>query len=138
MNRHAYLDASALVKLIVRERESRALVEALAPATPVTTSVVAAVEVVRAARATGRAAQTVDRALRIIDGCDLVELDSAVRSSAALVDPHLLRTLDAIHLASALSVQEHLDAFVTYDRRLAEAAAAIGLPVSSPGSDLAH
>jgi predicted nucleic acid-binding protein len=91
----------------------------------------AAVEVVRAARATGRTA-AVERARRVIDGCALIELDAELRSSAGLVDPPCLRSLDAIHLASALSMRDHIDAVVSYDRRLARAAAAAGLPVVSP------
>jgi predicted nucleic acid-binding protein len=46
--------------------------------------------------------------------------------------PAALRTLDAIHLATAMALAPGLDAFVTYDDRLAEAARALGLPVIRP------
>ena len=62
----------------------------------------------------------------------MYELDDAIANVAAALRPPLLRTLDAIHLATALALLPELDAFVTYDDRLAEAARAIGLPVVRP------
>lgn len=62
----------------------------------------------------------------------IVELDSVVGESARWLRPVTLRTLDAIHLASALTLLPELDALVTYDRRLAEAAEMLGLPVVAP------
>lgn len=64
----------------------------------------------------------------------VIALSEEMIETAASVPPTLLRTLDAIHLASALVLKPELDAFVVYDRRLAAAAAALGLPVSSPGA----
>lgn len=63
----------------------------------------------------------------------LIDLDTGVRSLAAALQPPLLRTLDAIHLASALSIGGDLIAFVTYDRRLFAAASLARLPALAPG-----
>ena len=65
-------------------------------------------------------------------GVEVIELDADLSARAASVEPAMLRTLDAIHLASALLVAEELDAFVTYDVRLADAARAAGLIVAAP------
>ena len=70
--------------------------------------------------------------LAAFDGVALIELTAEVASVAAGNRPLTLRTLDAIHLASAQSVGSELAAFVTYDTRLAEAATAAGLHVESP------
>ena len=63
----------------------------------------------------------------------MLEIDEAILSHAARVDPSNLHALDAIHLASALSL-EGLEAFVVYDRELREAAQAAGLNVAAPGA----
>ena len=62
----------------------------------------------------------------------MIELSPAISIVAASLQPVVLRTLDAIHVASALALGSELDAFVTYDDRMAEAARAIGLPVVRP------
>lgn len=65
-------------------------------------------------------------------GVEVIELDAALAGRAATLEPRSLRSLDAIHLASALTVFDELDAFVTYDGRLAEAAHSHGLNVVAP------
>jgi predicted nucleic acid-binding protein len=125
-----YLDASALVKLIVSERETPALLTYLADLPKRLTSVVSAVEVPRAAARRGLAAA--DQLAYLGDAVDLFDLDAGILEAAASVQPVGLRTLDAIHLATALSLRDDLAAVVSYDRRLAEAALAAGLPVVSP------
>ena len=95
------------------------------------------VEVPRAVRKTDPAA--LPAAAAVIAKLGQVELDDHVRSLAATVDPSALRSLDAIHLASALSLappqgSNSVDMFVTYDRRLASAARAAGLTVVAPGA----
>lgn len=62
----------------------------------------------------------------------IVELDETIASAAARVEPPSLRSLDAIQLASALAIGEELEAVVTYDRRMADAARAAGLAVMAP------
>lgn len=129
-----YLDSSALVKLVATEDETAPLEQWLASTDqPLTTSALARVEVIRAAR-TVDAALT-DRADRLCSSIDLVPLDLDVLREAALLAPATLRSLDAIHLASALrlTVAGAVEV-VAYDRRLLQAARAVGLGTVSPGT----
>ncbi len=128
----AYLDASALVKLIAPEDESAALAALVTEHRSQSTSVVGLVEVRRAAgRRPGVADARVEDVLARIAG---IALEPSILTTAATIEPASLRALDAIHLASAAALGADLAAFVTYDRRLAEAARALGLPVASPGA----
>lgn len=124
----AYVDSSALVKLAAGEPEAEALHEALAERASVASDV-AWVEVVRATRRAGADEQ---RAHAVLAEVRPVALTHAVVARAAALDPPALRTLDAIHVASALILGGDLAALVTYDRRLADAAAGAGLPVEAP------
>jgi predicted nucleic acid-binding protein len=83
-------------------------------------------------RACRRASVPRDQIDRLRDGLVAIALDDEVRQIAAALDPLPLRTLDAIHLATALSLAAELDRIVTYDARLAEAAEHAGLPVVAP------
>ena len=126
-----YFDASALVKLVVDEPESRSLSEAVAAWKSCATSLVGAVEVVRVSRrhpdpTTPRRAETV------LDGLIFLEFDTAIAEAAKEIAPPALRSIDAIHLATALSLGEDLGGFVCYDRRLADAAELVGLPLLAP------
>jgi predicted nucleic acid-binding protein len=125
-----YLDSSALVKLVVRERETAALRRFLVTRDNRISSIVATVEVVRASRRFGEAAGR--RATEVLAGVALLALDDAVVSRARTLDPVALRTLDAIHLASALSLVPDLGGFVVYDDRLEAAAREAGLSVVRP------
>lgn len=127
----AYLDSSALVKLVVRERETDALHRALEEWPERTTSAVARVEVPRALRER-RGPADVARARALVGSLACVDLGTEVTERAVLEVPTGLRSLDAIHLASALSLGDELGVFVAYDRRLAEAAEALGVPVLAP------
>lgn len=129
-----YLDSSALVKLVVREPETSALLGAVDDAELLVSSIVAAVEVPRAAgRLADRHEVVVERAEHVIDGVELLWLDTGIVSAASRLSPVQLRSLDAIHLASALSLGRDLTSFVAYDRRLLEAAREHALPVLTPG-----
>jgi len=64
---------------------------------------------------------------------DWVACNDAALARAVAIRPDAVRTLDAIHIATALEIGGELEAFVTYDGRQAEAAALAGLPVESPG-----
>jgi uncharacterized protein len=64
----------------------------------------------------------------------LLPLDDAVMDAATALDPPPLRSLDALHLATALSIRDDIGAFVVYDERLAAAALDEGLPVVRPGA----
>jgi predicted nucleic acid-binding protein len=65
---------------------------------------------------------------------DLVELNESIRTRAAMLEPRSLRSLDAIHIATALDLMSDLEGVVTYDSRQAEAARAVTLVVFSPGA----
>jgi len=126
-----YLDASALVKLVITERESAALRIFLAGDPVLISSRIGAVELRRVAAKQDEqpAEPQVDA---ILANMLIVEVDELVAESAAAAQPTSMRTLDAIHLASALSLAPELDALITYDNRLADAARAAGLTVVAP------
>jgi predicted nucleic acid-binding protein len=140
-----YLDASAIVKLILEEAESPALRTWLGERPFGVTSGLSTVEVRRTvhlyaertlAGATARRSAASDVAARtesVLSGIVVLDIDDAVLARAARVEPSVLRTLDAIHLASALTLDD-LDAFVTYDRELSDAASLAGLAVAAPGA----
>jgi predicted nucleic acid-binding protein len=119
-----YLDTSALVKLIRREEESDALGDWLDDRIdiPWITSMLTEVELARAIRAA--APEGLPAVPSVLTRLDRFEIDPVVRSTAAAYADSGLRTLDAIHLATAQTAAAvaPLTAFVTYDSRLAEAA----------------
>jgi predicted nucleic acid-binding protein len=124
----AYLDSSALLKLVHTEPESAALEAVAGGLTARVSSDLAKVEVMRRARRHGSAAET--KAQRALEGMELRAVDDEVIAAAIMLGPPSLRSLDAIHLATALSMD--LDAFISYDQRLNEAATAAGLNVEAP------
>jgi len=125
----AYADASALVKLVVQEAESAALHRWYVEAERVITNRVGVVET---RRASARHPHDPAHRDRIVEDLEVVELDESTGRLAGALEPAGIRTLDAIHLATALQMLPQLDAFVTYDDRLADAARALGLPVVRP------
>ena len=125
-----YLDASAILKLVVEEPESEALRVYLSGRIDRATSVVGVIESRRFARRSRDDAA--DLVSFVLGGVDIIDLDEVVASRASAVALSTLRTLDAIHLASVLEIGSDLEALVTYDRRLAEAARDMDLPVASP------
>lgn len=127
-----YLDSSALVKLAVTEPESAGLGRWLSgqPNLVCTSSTVIRVEV---PRAVWRADPTaLPESYRVIRRMVEVELSDEVLARAASVRPMALRAVDAIHLASALTLRDQLTTFVAYDKRLVAAAKEAGLPTASP------
>lgn len=125
-----YLDASAAVKLVVEESDHAALAAYLAAAARRISSRVLDIEVLRAVRRIEPAAEEQARALLAVT--ERIELDAEIASQAVGLGPLPLRSLDAIHIASALALGPELEAFVTYDRRQADAARAAGLNVAAP------
>ena len=125
-----YLDSSAIVKLVAREVETPDLVEVVRADPEVVSSTLAWTEVVRAVR---RAGGQVSRAMRVLEGIALVPIDDGIVRGAGDLAPVAMRTLDAIHLATALSLGEELTSVITYDERLAEAATIAGMSVETPG-----
>ncbi len=125
-----YLDASAIVRIVADEPGRAATVAFLREHDTRVTSVLSAVEVPRAV-----ARKRVDAALAasvFLEDLVIVALDRTIVSRAAGLAPPALRTLDAIHLATALELGRELEAFVTYDDRLGDAARTMGLPVERP------
>ena len=126
----SYLDASAFVKLVVDEPESVAVYGFLERRPSIASSALTRAEAVRAVRHKGP-----DALLRVREtllAIDLVPVDDEIVDAAALLDPRIARTLDAIHLATAIAMGDDLDVVVTYDKRMLEAAALLGLPTTSP------
>jgi predicted nucleic acid-binding protein len=124
----AYFDSSAIVKLTRDEPESLALIDYLEEASvEASSSVVAEVEVLRNLRKLRMAS---DQALA---GFYLLAFDDEVRRSAVSIERDSLRSLDAIHIATALAVGDRDLQFVTYDERQADAARQAGLKVVQPG-----
>jgi len=128
-----YADASALVKLLVREPETAALSALLARRTAsLATSVIAVVEVLRAVRIAEPGPACARRARARLDESMLVDATRDLLDEAASYTSSHVRALDAIHLVSALRIGAR--EILVYDRRLAEAAGAAGLEVLSPGT----
>lgn len=131
-----YLDTSALVKLIVQESESAALRRWLADAEDHdhVTSAVGRVELMRTALRSGDA-EIVANAKRILDeDLDLITVTDDVIEMAETIGPESVRSLDAIHLASAAQLGDALTAVVAYDHRLIESCRNLDYPIESPGA----
>jgi len=127
-----YLDSSALVKLVVAEPESMALMEQLRAWPQRVSSTLALTELPRALRRAGFGIAARRRAREVLGRVALVDIDRRILLTAAALEPRALRTLDAIHLATALTVREDLGAVVTYDRRLRAAAERVHIDVLAP------
>lgn len=129
-----YLDTSALLKLLVQEDESEALVtwlEEREPA-PWLSSALSSVELARACRRLD--VDLLPAAESLLAGLDLVPLHDPVLGTAARLPDPRLRSLDALHLATALSLADAVDVVVAYDLRLLAAAAEVGLATASPAA----
>lgn len=133
-----YADASALVKLVRDEPESRALRTFIADADLVSSELVLA-ELPRAIR---RAAahdpnlpldELIGRARDLVDAVALLPIDTVLLMAAGALAEPALRTLDAIHVAAAVDLSP-LDAFLSYDERQSAAARLAGLRTLAPGS----
>jgi uncharacterized protein len=125
-----YLDSSALVKLVVPEPETEPLRAEIARWDRHVSSALVRTEVVRACAGVSSAARRV--AERVVASLDLLAIDDAILDAAARLKPLELRTLDAVHLASAQVLGEALGAVVAYDARLIEGARAARLTTVSP------
>ncbi len=125
-----YLDSSAMVKLAVREPESDALRRHLRRRRPWVSSALARTEVLRSLLANGEDAVAAGRA--VLARCDLVRVNDHVLNLAGTMSPVELRSLDAIHLATAERLGDEISGLVVYDQRLADAARQLGHRVFSP------
>jgi predicted nucleic acid-binding protein len=127
-----YLDSAAVVKLVHAESETAALRAWLYERADIgwTSSVLVEVESFRAlARYTP---QVVTRLPAVLDQIELIDMTPRIRALAQTIEPMTVRSLDAIHLATALHQRSALTTFVTYDKRLLGAARTADLPVSAP------
>jgi hypothetical protein len=127
-----YVDSSALLKLVLSEAERPALEQVLSRWPDRISSVLLPIECRRIVLRAGNPPEVVDRLEKELSGVTLIRLEEAVQTLAGAIGPPRLRSLDAIHLASALSIGDYPEAFVTYDDRLADAARAVGLNVLRP------
>lgn len=126
-----YLDTSAVAKLALPEMESEVLARWVNQhsETALVTSALTQIELSRAAMRAGLAPGDLDALSQFA----FLPIDSRVVAIASQLAPPTLRSLDAIHLASATVLREDLTQFVTYDHRQAHAATELGLPVIAPG-----
>jgi predicted nucleic acid-binding protein len=125
-----YLDASAFVTLAVQEPDHEALQAALDPWPVWVSSALLEVEATLAARRRGPRAMDLTR--QLLGTVALIEIDAEIRRAAGDLPDPSLRSLDAIHLATALSLGDRCSAFFAYDERLIAAARAHGLTVTVP------
>lgn len=125
-----YLDSSAIVKLAVREPESAALRRYLRRRQPLVSSALARTEVLRALLPSGEAA--VARGRNVLALLDLLRINDRVLNAAGQLLPDEIRSLDAIHLATARQLGAEVRVLVSYDDRMSAAAKQLGLRVASP------
>ena len=127
-----YLDSAAVVKLVHAESDSQTLRAWLAARADVdwVSSVLLEVESFRVLARYSR--ESAGRLPPVLDLIELVELGPEIRIRAQTVSLATVRSLDAIHVATAVQLGGQLTSFVTYDKRLADAAAAAGLTVDMP------
>lgn len=127
-----YLDSSALVKLIVPEAETVPLLRLMLAWPYRLASQVGFVEVHRAVRRVSRDYELQKRAEEVLSTIHFMDIYMDILGEASLLEPLHLRSLDAIHIASALSLGREVGGFVTYDRNMTEAARRVKLNVLAP------
>lgn len=125
-----YLDASAIVKLAIDEPESAALRWYLRRRRPLVSSALARTEVIRALLDEGE--EGIARGGAVLSRMELVRLNDRVLNAAGVLVPPDLRSLDAIHLATAQQLGAGIAQVITYDDRMASAARGLGLKVATP------
>ena len=126
-----YLDSSAILKLVFEEAESAGLRDFLTSWPHRVSSTLARIEVTRVVARVEDPLALRDAEL-MLRRMHLVRIDDQIVFAAATLEPRGLRSLDAIHLATARTLGHHLAGLVTYDRRLAGATRQLGITVWSP------
>lgn len=129
--RATYLDSSAIVKLAVRELQTDALRAYVRGKRPLVTSALARTEVARALLPMGDPA--LRRGAEVLRRLEVIRISDRILSSAGRLEPAALRSLDAIHLATAAELGDDLARVCTYDDRMARAAVHRGWTVIAPG-----
>lgn len=125
-----YLDSSAIVKLAIDEPQSTALRSHLRRRGPLVSSALARTEVLRALLEEGDAGLA--RGRDVLSRLDLIRVNDRVLNAAGTLLPEDVRSLAAIHLATALQLRGDVRQMVTYDDRMTDAAAALGLRTAAP------
>lgn len=125
-----YFDTSALVKLLVAEPETAAMRRVMAGWPRRASSEIAVVELLRLARR--HSPTLVPQAYSILAGLALVPVERGLLLRASELEPFGLRSLDAVHLATAIALMPAVQVLCTYDRRLQVAAKLAGLPILAP------
>jgi predicted nucleic acid-binding protein len=126
-----YLDTSAFVKLAIPEPETAALIAAIPAQARLVASEILEVEALRASRrVAGEDGATATRTQ--LAGVRLLPLTDQIRRRACELEPATLRSLDAIHVATALDLGELLACMYAYDARMASAASDVGIQVHAP------
>ncbi|MBA2497538.1 MAG: type II toxin-antitoxin system VapC family toxin [Acidimicrobiia bacterium] len=126
-----YLDSSAIVKLAINEPQSDSLRRYIRRRRPLVSSALARTEVLRALLDEGDTGLA--RGREVLARLDLVRVNDRVLNAAGTISPEDLRSLDAIHLATALELGDDIRQLVTYDDRMTAAATALGLRTAGPG-----
>lgn len=125
-----YIDSSAIIKLINLEPESKALVASLPQ--KLTTSQLARIEVIRTINT--HFPELLEDSYSVLTDIPMIPIDDAVITVAQSLPAFItLRTLDSIHLASALTIKNEIEGIISYDKEINKAAVAVGFKVSSPG-----
>lgn len=125
------VDTSALAKLVIREPETAALLAWLRAARrDLATCDLARAELMRTVRRP--APERAPNARAVLDTLTISKVTAEITEAAGRLDPTEMRSLDAIHLAAALGLEDDLDGMVVYDSRLADAARAHGVTVIAP------
>lgn len=132
-----YVDTSAMLKLLVREAESAAIERELLKWSELATSVITEVELPRAvARAREERADAVIDGSVVLQGvlasAAIIPLSEKIVAAARIVKPVQVGALDAIHIASALSLGRDLAGVATYDNRMQDALGRLGVDVIAP------
>lgn len=130
VDRAVYLDSSAIVKLVVTEKESAALRKYLRRRAPLVVSVLARTEVARALLPLGPTA--VQRGYNVLTTLELIRVSDRILLDAGALLQAELRPLDAIHLATMRQLGASLLRLVTYDSRMSAAASALGIAAVAP------
>lgn len=125
-----YLDSTAIVKLVASEPETSALSDFLGDRQPLVSSALATTEVHRAVLPLGEPFHR--QAGEVLARIELIRISSEILADAGRLEPVSLRSLDAIHLASASLFGNTLGGLVTYDGRMFEAANSFGWSVHAP------
>jgi len=119
------------VKLAIEEPQSAALRSYLRGRRPLVSSALSRTEVLRALLAEGEAGAVRGRA--VLSRVDIIRVNDRVLTTAGTLLPASLRSIDAIHLATALELGRDLGQIVTYDERMRDGAEQLGMKAASPG-----